>query len=135
MNAQIQSQIQATPSFADPASSGSMLVTLSGALVLVLMLILAIAWLVRRSGWVSPLTKGKNILTVRHSQSLGQRERVVVVEVDDRWLLLGVTPGTITFLTEMDKKAGSTEEATRPSAGCFQQALMKAMGKKQRNEP
>ncbi|SFU20119.1 flagellar protein FliO/FliZ [Kosakonia arachidis] len=134
MNQPLQSQLPMASQFAAPISAGSMLMNLTGALAVVLMLILAIAWLVRRSGWCSALMKDKTLLTVKCSQSLGQRERVVVVEVDQRWLLLGVTPGAVTFLTEIERDAESSETAAHPATDGFQQALTKAFTTKHRND-
>lgn len=59
------------------------------ALVAVLALIIALAWLLKRlpaSG-----LRGSDQLRVVSSLAVGQRERLVVVEVGDQQLLLGVT--------------------------------------------
>ena len=56
----------------------------------VLALILALAWLARRFG-----VRGagrSHLLKVVASTAIGQRERVVVVEVAGTWVVLGVTP-------------------------------------------
>ncbi|WP_337013576.1 flagellar biosynthetic protein FliO [Pantoea sp. AS142] len=131
MNTPIPAQIQAIPLLNEPASAGSMLLSLSGALLLVVVLIVITALLLRRSRWGGTLSSGKNLLTVRHSYALGQRERVVIVEVADRLLLLGVTPGGITMLTEIDKHQVS--EAANASTGSFQKMLLRNISKKTGN--
>lgn len=134
MKTSIQPQIPVAHLFTASDSAGSMLIRLSGGLALVLVLILVIAWLTRRSGWGSSLAKDKQILRVKHTYSLGQRERIVIVEADDRLLLIGVTPGAVTFLTEMDKKTCSEDAIAARAAGNFQQTFMKALGKTQGTE-
>lgn len=108
-------------------SCGGMLVRLCGALALVILLILALAWLARRAGWTSPQAAGAPLLRIRHSQTLGQRERVVILEVQRRWLLLGVTPGGVTLLGELDP----ADDAAAP-AGVFQQTLLRALSNRER---
>ena len=77
--------------------AGSVLQTLGG-LALVIALILGVAWLMRRTGAGSG---SGQLLRIVASQSLGARERVVVVEVGATWLLLGVAPGRVTRVGEM----------------------------------
>lgn len=128
MNSPISAQIQTSPLLNEPASAGSMLLSITGALLMVVLLIVITALLLRRSPWGGSLSRGKSLLTVRHSYALGQRERVVIVEVADRWLLLGVTPGGITLLSELDKQ--QTAEATIPLTSNFQEMLLHNTRKK-----
>lgn len=65
-------------------------------LVLVLGLIFAIAWLMRRFGNQHLL--GSQHIKVVAALSLGARERVVLVDVGGEQLLLGVAPGRISCL-------------------------------------
>lgn len=71
--------------------------------LLSLMLILggfvAVAWLVRR---YLPGVGKQGVVKVVGATMVGPRERVVVVEVDDTWLLLGVGAGQVRLL---DKRA------------------------------
>ncbi len=39
--------------------------------------------------------------------ALGQKEKAVLIEVDNKWLLLGVTANKITKLHEMEKQSQS----------------------------
>ncbi|WP_442798735.1 flagellar biosynthetic protein FliO [Pantoea vagans] len=100
-----------------------MLLNLSGALLLVLIAIIVTALWLRRSRWGGSLTRKNSLLNVRQSHALGQREQVVIVEVTGRWLLLGVTSGGITLLTELDKSCCEAENISHASAGNFQQLL------------
>jgi len=124
----LQPQNPLPPPLADSLSSGTMLLRLSVTLLLVLVLVLFLGWLARRRGWGTGMAKGKNALCVGQIHSLGQRERVIVVEIDTRRFLLGVTPGSITLLCELDKRSDESE----PSQGAFQQALSQVQGNKHR---
>ena len=74
--------------------SAAPLLQVSGALIAIIALILAAAWLVKRLGF-APKRTGVNGLKISASASLGARERVVVVDVEDARLVLGVTAGQI----------------------------------------
>lgn len=61
------------------------------------------AWLARR---ISPSRqKSGQHLRLIASTGLGQREKVVIVQVQDRWLVLGVTPQHVSPLSEMPAPA------------------------------
>ena len=72
--------------------SAAPLLQVSGALIAIIALILAAAWLVKRLGF-APKRTGVNGLKISASASLGARERVVMVDVEDARLVLGVTAG------------------------------------------
>lgn len=133
MKSLVQPHVETLAQHSDAVSASSMLIRLSGALALVILLILAIAWLARRSGRGSSLIKGNSALLVRHSLSLGQRERIAIVEAGDRWFLLGVTPGSVTLLSELDKRSEAHATSAVPP-GLFQQALLSTLRKKERGE-
>lgn len=69
-------------------------------LVLVVALILVIAWLVRRFGQ-GTLLSGSNMKLIS-SMALGAKEKVVVVEIGERQLLLGVTSHSIQTLHKFE---------------------------------
>ena len=68
-------------------------------LVLILAGFIAVAWLARR---YLPGVGKQGVVKVVGATMVGPRERVVVVEVDDTWLLLGVGAGQVRLL---DKRA------------------------------
>lgn len=47
---------------------------------------------------------------------LGQRERIVLLEVGDQWLVIGIVPGQIRTLHRMGKGATPTTNATANTA-------------------
>jgi len=102
------------PAYAPPVpavSTGSMLQMLAG-LLLVLAVIGAAAWLLKRVA-ANPRTAAGSIRVVA-SAAVGQRERVVLVEIGGTWLVLGVAPGQVRALHSMPKD--SAEHFGNPSA-------------------
>lgn len=82
------------------ASGGSMLQVILG-LGLVLAVMAGCAWLLRRFGGLQRKPGGG--IKVIGGSAVGQRERVVLVEVADTWLVIGVAPGHVTALHSMPK--------------------------------
>jgi len=110
-----------TASAAEPAvlSGASLLQTLLG-LMLVLALIAASAWLLRRIA--HPGTQGEALLSTIAASALGPRERVVVIEVAEQWLVLGVTSQSITPLLTLPRGE------RKPEAGpAFSSALQRVL--------
>jgi len=70
------------------------------ALLAVLAIFAALVWLVRKSGALS--LHHKNQLAVIAGLSLGVRERLVLVKVGDKQLLLGISPGGMDKLLELE---------------------------------
>jgi flagellar protein FliO/FliZ len=84
------------------------------ALLVVLGLMAAVLWVLRRTG-LAPRPGGTQPMRLVSQLSLGPRERVVIVEVADRWLLLGVGTAGIARLGFVPKG----ETATPPPAVAF----------------
>ena len=78
-------------------------------LLLVLGLIVAIAWVLKRSGRFQMAAGGG--LRILGGLSMGTRERVVLLQVGDTQLLVGVAPGRVQTLHILDKPLGSTGSA------------------------
>jgi len=77
--------------------AGSVLTQVSSVLGGILLLILFIGWVVKRAGF-APQSKNNKLLKVTASVQVGRSEKVVIVEVDNTWLVLGVTAQNITPL-------------------------------------
>ncbi|MCX7193987.1 MAG: flagellar biosynthetic protein FliO [Proteobacteria bacterium] len=84
-----------------PVSNTGSLLQITFSLLLVLAVIVAVAWLLKRMNIAQQGTG--NLLRVIGSIAIGQRERVVLVEVKDTWLVLGVGPGQIRTLHTLEK--------------------------------
>jgi flagellar protein FliO/FliZ len=70
------------------------------ATLLVLGLVTALAWLVRRGPLARLAAKGKAV-AVESAVPLGERRSLVIVTVEGRRLLLGMTPTSISLVTEL----------------------------------
>ncbi|WP_114193457.1 flagellar biosynthetic protein FliO [Edaphovirga cremea] len=106
--------------------TGSVLTQVGSALGGILLLILFAGWLFRRLGF-APQRKNSALLKVTASCQVGQRERVVVVEIDNTWLVLGVTAQNITPLhTLTSPPTGLESTASREKPNDFRQLLQKA---------
>ena len=68
--------------------------------LIVLGLVVALAWLVRRGPLARFASKGKAV-AVETAIPLGERRSLVIVAVEGRRLLLGLTPTTIALVTEL----------------------------------
>lgn len=75
------------------------------ALLVIIGMILFCAWLLRRLGPAGLGSAGQHLKIVA-AKALGAKEKVVIVEVDGTWLVLGVTTGGISKLHELP--AGQT---------------------------
>ncbi|MEM9603864.1 MAG: flagellar biosynthetic protein FliO [Pseudomonadota bacterium] len=76
----------------DPLSAEQLWRT-GGSLVLLIVLIVAAIWFLRRAG-AGPRGAGRQIAFV-DALALGQRERLVLVQVGGEQILLGVSPGRV----------------------------------------
>lgn len=91
----VVAETAAKPTAVGPLSTASVLQTLMG-LGVVLLLILVVAWLARRSGSLAAAAGGP--LKILAGRSLGPRERLVLVQVGEEQLLIGVAPGRVQTL-------------------------------------
>ena len=92
------------------------------ATVFVLGLLGTLAWMLRRGTLVLPGRRTPNAIRVETAVSLGERRSLVVVAVEGRRLLLGLTPMQVSVVTELAAAAPVTFEqsldgALKPSAG------------------
>ena len=116
-----------------PSSTGSLFQT-TFALLFVLALLVGLAWLLKRFG---PRTLGGGGNTVRlvGALNVGARERILVVEVGEQWIVVGASPGRMNALATMPRQeidesaaAGSTLP-TANFAEWFKQTIEKRNGK------
>jgi flagellar protein FliO/FliZ len=81
-------------------SAGTLLQTIL-ALVLVLALLAGLAWAAKRYG---PRVAGNSAnLRMVGALNIGGRERIMVVEVGDQWIVVGASPGRVNALATMPK--------------------------------
>jgi flagellar protein FliO/FliZ len=108
----------ARPAYTPPesaVSSGS-IVQVIFSLLLVLAAVVLVAWLLKRINL--PQQGAGSQLKVISGVAVGQRERIVLVEVNDTWLVVGVAPGQVNALHSMPKAELPPQQAgTPPDAG------------------
>lgn len=97
-----------------PAVSSGSIVQIIFSLLLVLAAIVLVAWLLKRMNLTQQGTAGN--LKIVGSVAIGQRERAVLVEIGDTWLVVGVGPGQIRTLHTLPKRAdGDSIAASQPA--------------------
>lgn len=84
----------------DSSTTGSTLLSMVVGLALVVGLIAAVAWGMKRFSSMTP-AGGKHI-KVLSASAVGTRERIALVEVGDKKILVGITPQTINTLHVFD---------------------------------
>ena len=97
--------------YGSPAPSGSgigNLLQVLGALIFIIMLMLGLAWFLKNHGPKSLM--GRVPVKVVGGVSLGGRERVLVIEVADQWLVIGATPNQITTLATLPRQPTPEDE-------------------------
>ncbi len=70
-------------------------------LLVVLAMLFAVAWFLKRFAVTQKIPGGS--IKVIAGAAVGQRERVVLVEVGETWLVVGVAPGHVSALHTMPK--------------------------------
>lgn len=120
----------ARPAYTPPpvtVNSGS-IAQIIFSLLLVLAAIVAVSWLLKRMN----LTQqgAGNLLKVIGSVAVGQRERVVLVEINDTWLVVGVGPGQIHTLHTLEKNAELTAGQTAQPDNTFARMLAPLVGRR-----
>lgn len=94
-------------------------------LVFVLLMILAVAWFVKRFTSIGTSHTGQ--LQILSGVSLGSREKAILIRAGKQHLLLGVAPGRVETLHTFNE-GEIPEEITQPVG--FQESLHKIMNKK-----
>ena len=115
---------------AEPAGVDvSSLVRLIVGLLAVIVAILVLAWLMRRMGSIGGHGGGQ--LRVLGGLAVGQRERVGLIQVGDKQLLIGVAPGRVQTLHVLEEPLAEDGigSGTRPAPGgnSFAERLRRVM--------
>jgi flagellar protein FliO/FliZ len=115
-------------------SAGSLLQTIL-ALVLVLALLAGLAWAAKRYG--PRMAGGSANLRMVGALNIGGRERIMVVEVGDQWIVVGASPGRVNALATMPKgdaagnpSASASLAGHAPSASSFSDWLKQTIDKR-----
>jgi len=118
-----------TQAIVSPPSAvpGSPLLQVSGALIGIIAFILIAAWLAKRFGLAGKTAYARG-LKVSASASLGPRERVVIIDVEDARLVLGVTASQINLLHSLPPAPAVVQENAETTADF--QSVMKNLLKR-----
>ncbi len=108
-------------------SSASQLASLLGGLVLILVLIYGLSWFVKRFSQGGFMQNPS--MKIVSAMPLGTRERLMLVDVGGKQLLLGVTATHINTLHVFDEPVVSTEKS-QPVTSDFSQKLMAILQQK-----
>ena len=112
-----------------PSSAGSLLQVVFGLLV-VLGLLAGALWFLKRMGG-GRFAPG-SVVKIVGGVSVGNRERVMVVEVADQWIVIGVAPGQVSTLASMPRQEQPAAQAA-PGAPNFSAWLKQTIEKRNAN--
>lgn len=94
-----------------PPSLGATLMRLAFALALVIGLVFVVARLAKKYMPAQIVGGRRGPIEVLSVKSLAPRKSLVLVRVQDKTVLLGLTPQSVNFLTDIDEGRGGWEEA------------------------
>ena len=111
---------------AGSSSAFFQLIQVALALAFVLALIVGAAWAMRKFSLVPGGASG-NRLRVVSGAMVGPKERVVIVEIDNTWLVVGVTSQAVNLLHTQERPADAavTQPVAVPFANKFAEMLKK----------
>ena len=104
--------------------TGDYLLQVIGSFVVVILLLIGVLVLLRRFNGVSSQMSGN--MRVVSSVGVGQRERVVLLQVGEEQILVGVGPGNVRKIHAFDEPVVEPSASTTPS---FSDVWKVAMGK------
>ena len=114
----------AADAMAAPIGAGSVLQVLLG-LGVVLGMVFVAAWAMRRFN--PNVAPGSSALRIVGGTAVGNRERVLLIEVNDTWLVIGVAPGSVSRIHSMRRpdnfQAGQAPVAPNAFAVWLKQTL------------
>jgi len=113
-----------------PAVSAGSYVQAGLALALIVALLAGTAWLARKVSGGKGFGRGG--MKVVGGVALGPRERIVLLEVGEEWLVIGIVPGQIRTLHRLGKGTALAEPAADvPEGAPFAQWLSKINERRQ----
>ncbi len=109
----------------EPISS-PYLVKLTGGLVLIVVIIFLLAWLVKKFNLNQQ--SGSGLIRVVAGLSIGTRDRIVLLQVGEEQILVGLTPGRIEKLHTLAQPLDAPSE--QAVSGAFAAKLNRLMGER-----
>lgn len=124
--------VKSIPAAAPDFMSGEYLLQVALSFVVVIALMVAMLWFLRRMNGLTGSSNG--VLRVLASVSLGQRERAVLIAVGEKQMLLGIAPGSVRTLHVFDEPVvtpDGPQSAVTMSFGAALKQAISATGSKQ----
>ena len=115
---------QAAPAAADPFSA-SYLFKLVAVMGFILLLIFALAWMMKKMQVAQNSQNG--LINIVSAISVGQRDRIALIQVGEEQILVGLTPGKIEKLHEL--KQPLTLPQVNPAAQNFSEKFQQLMAR------
>jgi len=106
-----------------PVSLSSVIQVIVG-LFIVLIVIAISAFMLKRVGRFSSLDNG--ILKIVATLAIGTRDRIVLLQAGEQQILIGITPGRINTLCQLEKPIDISEVEMK-SSGSFSEKLVSAI--------
>lgn len=119
------------PAFANEqagASSTSGLFQVLMVLFVVLGLMVAAAWILKKFNTTGTISGGT--IKIIGGVAVGSRERIMVVEVADQWIVVGITASSITALSTMQKQEALPLPEEQATSGNFSSRLKQFIEKR-----
>jgi len=105
---------------AAPTAASLDWVALTGNFVLVIVLLVAVLWLLRRMQGIKGLQGLRPVarrLSVVEALSVGPRQKLALLRVDNREVLVGITPNGFTLLDRVETSADASRAASLGATG------------------
>jgi flagellar protein FliO/FliZ len=107
--------------------SSPYLLKLTGGLILVVVVIFALAWLVKKFNLNQQSHNG--LIRIVAGLPIGTRDRIVLLQIGEEQILVGLTPGRIEKLHTLSQPLEVTGE--QPAGGAFAARLNRLMGERE----
>ena len=116
------------------SAAGSAVQVIFG-LIMVLGVMMLIAWLFKR--YAPGIGQDNSVARIVGGVSVGNRERVLVIEVADRWLVVGVSPSQVTSIANLEAGEANTAQRNQRSSATnpFAKWLTQSMNRTQPINP
>ena len=114
------------PQFIEPASLENSL-TMFWGLLIVLAFIFVTLFILKKMGFTGYHLDGP--IKVLHGVQVGQKEKIILVEVGDEQILVGVTPGELTKLHKLKKKVDIDLSKSQKSPPNFKNLITSMLDK------
>lgn len=100
----------------DPVSSAYLL-KLTGGLVLIVIVIFGLAWLMKKMQLTQHANNG--LIQIVSAISVGQRDRIALIQVGEEQILVGLTPGRIQKLHALNRPVDADVSTAASNAAPF----------------